>query len=284
MAEYYEHIELKTWNDFKILAEESRLEWIFRGQSNSEWELQTTLERSNIVENFPEFEDELLKDFKKGVRFYLNEEQLPNSMLEYFSLLQHFGAPSRLLDFTKSPYVAAYFAFEQASETGGKIAIWVVDKNALYQSAVYYFKDNKIKFSSESSRYAFDDQTFENVFHESKQGELNCIFPIEPFNQNRRYHLQQSIFLSQGNPYKPLLSQLDFIKDEILKKTFMKVTIPSAEKKTAIRDLIKMNINRATLFPGLDGFAKSLLLKYGNLSSLGETYEFLKYAKSKNMV
>ena len=44
-----------------------------------------------------------------------------------------------------------------------------------------------------------------------------------------------------------------------------------------------MNINRATLFPGLDGFAKSLLLKYGNLSTFGETYEFLEYAKSKNM-
>jgi hypothetical protein len=63
----------------------------------------------------------------------------------------------------------------------------------------------------------------------------------------------------------------------------MKVTIPSTEKKIAIRDLIKMNINRATLFPGLDGFAKSLLLKYGNLSSFGETYESLKYAKNKNM-
>lgn len=283
MAEYYKKIELKTWTEFKVLAEKSRLEWIFRGQSNSEWELQTTLERSNIVKGFPEFEDNLLKDFKKGVKFYLNDELLPNSVLEYFSLLQHFGAPSRLLDFTKSPYVAAYFAFEQANEPLGNIAIWVVDKNALYRSAVYYFKD-KIEFSSESSKYTFDDQTFENVFHESKTGELDCIFPIEPFNQNRRYHLQQSIFLAQGNPYKPLLDQLGFIKSDRLKKTFMKVTIPIAEKKTAIRDLIKMNINRATLFPGLDGFAKSLLLKYGNLSTLGETYEYLKYAESKNMV
>jgi hypothetical protein len=65
MEKYYEHIKLKTWSDFKELAEKSRLEWIFRGQSNSEWELQTSLERSNIVENFPEFEDELLNDFKK---------------------------------------------------------------------------------------------------------------------------------------------------------------------------------------------------------------------------
>ena len=282
MKDYFEHIELKTWNDFKELAEKSRLEWIFRGQSNSEWDLETTLERSNIIENYPEFEEELIREFKKGVKFYLKDEVMPTSLLEYFSLLQHFGAPSRLLDFTKSPYVAAYFAFEQANDENDKIAIWVVNKIILHQSAVSYF-ENRIDFSSESSKYAFDDQTFENVFLESKKGDFNCIFPTEPINQNRRYHLQQSIFLVQGNQYEPFTNQFDFIKKNVLKKTFMKVTIPSIEKKKAIRDLIKMNINRATLFPGLDGFAKSLLLKYGNLSTFGETYEFLKYAQSKNM-
>ena len=235
MKDYYEHIGLKTWNDFKVLAEKSRLEWIFRGQSNSKWELQTTLERSNLVENFPEFEDELIMDFKKGVKFYLKDEVMPTSLLEYFSLLQHFGAPSRLLDFTKSPYVAAYFAFEQANDEIDEIAIGVVNKIYLYQSAVYYF-ENRIDFSTNSSKYTFDDQTFESVFHESKKGNFNCIFPTEPNNQNQRYHLQQSIFLVQGNQYEPLTNQFDFIEKSILKKTIMKVTIPATEKKRAIRD------------------------------------------------
>lgn len=282
MIEYYKHIEIETWNDYKQLAQKSKLEWIFRGQSYSQWELQTTLERSNIMEIFPTFEDGLLFDFKQGVRFYLKDEMLPKSMLEYFSLLQHFGAPSRLLDFTKSPYIAAYFAFEKANEDDDKVAIWVVNKIFLFQSAVNFFKD-KIKFSSHRRDYAFDDQTFENVYEESKKGDFDCIFPVEPFNRNQRYHLQQSIFLVQGNPYEPLWKQFDFISKSDLKRTFMKVTIPVAEKKIAIRDLIKMNINRATLFPGLDGFAKSLLLKYGNLSKVEELYEYMIYAKSKNM-
>ncbi len=282
MIKYYEHIELEKWSDYKELAEKSRLEWIFRGQSNSDWDIQTTLERSHIVKNFPDFEDELLKDFKKGVKFYLKDESMPETTLEYLSLLQHFGAPSRLLDFTKSPYIAAYFAFEQATEDVAKVAIWVVNKIFLYQSSVCFF-ENKIDHLSGANNYAFNDRTFELAYEESKKGDFNCIFPTEPNNQNQRYHLQQSIFLSQGNPYEPLLNQLDFIKSDSLTKTFMKVTLPTSEKKTALREMHKMNINRATLFPGLDGFAKSLLIKYSNLSSYGETYEFLKYAKSKNM-
>lgn len=181
MTDYFEHIELKSWSEYKKLAEKSRLEWIFRGQSNAGWELQTTLERSNIVCNFPKFEDELLNDFKKGLKFYLESEQVPESMLEYFSMLQHFGAPSRLLDFTRSPYIAAYFAFEQATEEFDHVAIWVVDKIALHQQALYYFKD-RIEFSLGRDIYTFDDQTFENAFEESKKGDFNCIFPLRSEN------------------------------------------------------------------------------------------------------
>jgi hypothetical protein len=283
MIDYFERIELKTWSEFKELAENSRLEWIFRGQSNSEWDLETTLQRSNIIENFPHFEDEILDDFKRGLKFYLDKEELPESTLEYFSMLQHFGAPSRLLDFTKSPYIAAYFAFEQASEQIEKVAIWVVNKINLFQRSIYYF-ENKIDFTkNKNTNYTFDDLVFEDAFEKSKRENFNCIFPTEPINQNKRYHFQQSIFLTQGNPYEQFGKQLDFINKDILKKTFMKVTIPSTEKKNAIRDLIKMNVNRATLFPGLDGFAKSLLLKFGNLSTFEETFKFLEYAKKRKM-
>ncbi len=279
--EYYKEIELPNWEEFKKLAEKSRLEWIFRGQSNSKWDLQTTLERSNFIKTFPEFEDELIREFKKGAKFYLNEEQIPSTLLEWFSMIQHYGAPSRLLDFSKSPYIAAYFAFEQANLKHDKIAIWVINKIYLFQSAAYFFEGKVDNF--QSNHYTFDDQTFENVYNVSKKGNFNCLFPVEPNNLNQRYYLQQSIFLCQGNQYESLLNQFGFIKKEILHKTIMKITIPSSERKTAIRDLIKMNITRATLFPNLDGFVKSLFLKYGNLSTFGESAEFLKYAVGKKM-
>jgi hypothetical protein len=278
---YYKEIPLQSWAEFKNLAEKSMLEWIFRGQSNAEWDLETSLERSKIVADFPEFEEQLIEDFKRGAKFYLENEQLPTTLLEWYSMIQHFGAPSRLLDFSKSPYIAAYFAFEQANINVDKVAIWVIDKNGLYQRAKYYLK-NKIDKTS-SNHYAYDDNTFEKVFVKSKQDEINCLFPVEPYNVNQRYHLQQSIFICQGNPYETFLKQVDFLGD-IVEKVIMKVTIPVIERKKAMRDLEKMNITRASLFPGLDGFAKSLFLKYSNLLTLGDTFEFLKYAEDKRMV
>ncbi len=278
---HYKEIPLQNWAEFKELAEKSMLEWIFRGQSNAEWDLKTSLERSKIAEDFPEFEDQLIEDFKRGAKFYLEDEQLPTTLLEWYSMIQHFGAPSRLLDFSKSPYIAAYFAFEQANISVDKVAIWVIDKNGLYQKAKYYLKDKINKTSS--SHYAYDDYTFEQVFVKSKQDEINCIFPVEPCNFNQRYHLQQSIFVCQGNPYVTLLEQVGFLGD-IIERIIMKVTIPVTERKKAMRDLEKMNITRASLFPGLDGFAKSLFLKYSNLLTMADTFEFLKYAKDKSMI
>ncbi len=277
---YYKQIDLKTWSEFKELVEEPRLEWIYRGQSNSEWELETSLERSNIIDTFSEFEKELYDEFRKGAPFYLGNENLPITRLQWFSMMQHFGAPSRLMDFTKSPYIAAYFAFEQASPNAEKIAIWVVNKIYLFQKALYYFK-NKIEHP-DFKHHAFDDDTFEKVYNESLKDGFNCVFPLEPKQVNQRYHLQQSIFVCQGNPYGKFINQLDFIGN-LKEDTFMKITIPNSESKIAIRDLIKMNITRASLFPGLEGFAMSLFVKYENLSTFGEMSKKLSYYKKKGL-
>lgn len=282
MDEYYKCVELGTWADFKELAENSRLEWIYRGESNSKWDLETTLDRSKITKNYPEFEERLYKDFSEGAKFHLDHEEGPTSMLESFSMLQHFGAPSRLLDFTKSPYIAAYFAFENTNDDIEKIGIWIVNRTFLYTAALNFFEKNKTKWSSQKPD-SFDDGTFAKVFHDSKRDDFNCVFPVESLVQNQRYNLQQSIFLVQGNPNKSFQNQLEFIKPSLLNEIFMKVTIPTSEKKKAIRDLIQMNITRATLFPGLDGFAKSLLMKYSNLANIGEISEWLKYAQNKGL-
>ena len=96
---YYKTISLKSWEDFiKDIASKTRLEWIFRGQSNADWDLKTSLERANIVSSFPSYEEEYLNEFKRGAKFYLKDEELPSTQLEWFSMIQHFGAPSRHLD------------------------------------------------------------------------------------------------------------------------------------------------------------------------------------------
>jgi hypothetical protein len=71
------------------------------------------------------------------------------------------------------------------------------------------------------------------------------------------------------NPQRRFVDQLSFL-DYQEKPIMTKLTIPSKERKVALRDLIKMNITHATLFPGIDGFARALNLKYSTLATLRE--------------
>ncbi|MGZ5190918.1 MAG: hypothetical protein ACXWCZ_07835 [Flavisolibacter sp.] len=86
---------------------------------------------------------------------------------------------------------------------------------------------------------------------------------------NKRYSLQQSIFISTGISHIPLMEQLKFLGDGI-KESVIKIEIPSEQKKFVLRDLQQMNLYRASLFPDLDGYAASMKLRYDSMQSPDE--------------
>jgi hypothetical protein len=141
--------EMADWETFEQNLKELRAEFgnklssplLFRGQGNSEWPLTTTLERSGqermlfsdfyeliissigpAVETFtgvsiPEYDQELWRKFVDDPELLLPG---PNSFLSiplyrYMVYLRHHGFPSPLLDWSRSPYVAAFFAFRDDS-------------------------------------------------------------------------------------------------------------------------------------------------------------------------
>ena len=83
---------------------------------------------------------------------------------------------------------------------------------------------------------------------------------------NRRYSLQQSIFVSTGNSNESFISQLSFLGEEI-SKAVIKMELPSVLQKEVLRNLQRMNLNRASLFPDLDGYAASLRLRYNSMKT-----------------
>ena len=80
------------------------------GQRDADWPLQTRLER--VCSSFEraklkEAERHLLHQFQRRLHHYRVDVPALDDSLKWFALMQHHGAPTRLLDWTRSPYVAA---------------------------------------------------------------------------------------------------------------------------------------------------------------------------------
>ena len=79
--------------------------WLYRGQASPNWALETAFERCcnrlNIPkEERPKTEERVCREFRRAYHQYALHVPRRSAMLEWFSLMQHHGAPTRLLDFT----------------------------------------------------------------------------------------------------------------------------------------------------------------------------------------
>jgi hypothetical protein len=259
-------LHLKTWNDYRYFVDELSENWVFRGQAAAGWGLENAIERTEFIKHYKGIEKEFVDEFQRGARNYLNKDETPGHLIEWLALMQHHGAPTRLLDFTRSPYIAAYFAFElNWAGPGEARSIWAVNIHHLRMRAVAELKQHYAADLERSCGH-IDEALFEKIFYDNS---CSLIFPVEPFRMNRRYSLQQSIFVSTGNSYEPFMQQLSFLKDDI-EKSVVKIELPPALQKHVLRDLQKMNLNRASLFPDLDGYALSLKLRYNSMKSAEE--------------
>ena len=259
----YSTLYFDNWIDYKHFVDNLSENWDFRGQANANWHLRNAIERTDFIKLYQGIEVEFVAEFQRGARNYLNKDELPEHLIEWLALMQHHGAPTRLLDFSKSPYIAAYFAFEECFPIEkNMVGIWALNFNFLKNKALEVLSS---EFSDEIklNKNLINERLFEKVFYQNNK---RLIFPVEPFRMNRRYSLQQSIFISTGISAEPFMDQLDFLKDEI-DKAVIKIELPTILKKEVIRDLQRMNLNRASLFPDLDGYASSLRLRYDSIKT-----------------
>ena len=106
---------------------------------------------------------------------------------------------------------------------------------------------------------AIKEGTFQKIF--MRDPPIDVVLPMNPFSLNERLSIQQGVFLCPGNVLNPfednlfgLLSQYK-LKDKLKKLTFGEV---KGFRKDILQHLHRMNINAATLYPGLQGFAMSM--------------------------
>jgi hypothetical protein len=238
----YQVIRLESWEEYLSAIGDSPYEnWAFRGQRDASLPLFSALSRYLQLfkvdpRAWPEQEERILRIFKrKAIHFYPHVPERDDDF-QWLALMQDHGAPTRLLDFTWSPYVAAFFALHN---TVGDGVIWACNP---FEIA----RHKKVTLEHPGS--------FRKYF---MTGTDAFVWLGEPYAMNRRLIAQSGTFLVPG--------LLDKSIDSILMEypnpmdTLVKFILPAATiRDKGMRELYRMNITQSTLFPDLDGLARSL--------------------------
>ena len=257
-------------------------EWLFRGMHCSGWKLETALERAckthyeQDLSKAPRIEQILTREFRR--RYNNHRVEIPDpDGIEWLSLMQHYGAPTRLLDFTYTFFIAAYFAMEKPCEKSCPHAIWAVRSKWAAESGITLLREGgkNIRYlENEQNEMQWELQKpfFESLLNlkEPNQEERNrlsinnhlCVFPVNAMRLNERSTIQQGVFLCAGNVTKPFEENLKSLSGFDNKENLVKLLIPDGLRLEALKRLHAMNINRASLFPGLQGFAESLAIHH----------------------
>jgi hypothetical protein len=249
--------ELESWLD---LAKYKKHGWIYRGQNDESRGLSTSLDRcldrhSIRPGDRPPIEAELLREFRRAYHQYGSHLPAEQNTLEWLSLMQHHGAPTRLLDFSYSIYVAAYFAVEDAKSQS---AIWAINGPWAFQQTYKLFKDasKPCRLLDVERIEERDEESFNETYLQ-----LPCVpsvCPLNPYRLNERLRLQKGVFLIPGDITQSFETNLSALSGYNSAESMLKIVIPESLKRELTEQLYYMNITRMSLFPGLDGFCKAL--------------------------
>ena len=244
-------------NTYDEKIDRHRSPFIYRGMNDAQKSLKTSLAR--LGGPYAKLERHLLRNFKKYAHTNVLSGQ---SNWNWLALAQHHGLPSRLLDWTYSPYVALHFAMNDLQSFHKDGVIWVLNYVKLNQ---YLPEKLKAAIQKEDSN-TFTAEMLESVCQtldelDALDTEPFLLF-LEPPSLDNRIVNQFALF--------SLLSSSTTLLDDWLEdhdQYYHRVIIP-AELKWEIRDkLDQANITERVLFPGLDGLSMWLKRQYSSKHS-----------------
>lgn len=229
------HGQKMSWNAFKTsISSQSKFSFLFRGQSEP-WSLCTSFHRRDRY-RMSEFTNKDVKQLHQrlsAITKHFFDLAVPDQNGAFFNLLQHHGYPTPLLDWSHSPYVAAFFAFRDRP--------------------IGYEGDAVVRI------YIFNNQGWQQRFPQIKN--LDPPFP----------HLSVMEFIAIDNPRLvpqqavTTVTNLHDIEAYILEresetgvKYLEAIDIPANEREVAMRDLRFMGITAGSMFPSIDGVCEEL--------------------------
>lgn len=259
----------------KLPSKELPQWWIFRGMS-SDFPLQTSLERVLIDADINlakalEIERKLLKEFKRRAHYYVDPLPTHGDVLGWLALMQHYGAPTRLLDWTYSFFVAVFFALRDAVSNPPQdrkpAVVWALYRDAFglkeqapAAKAAYDTAEAKSSWQADMGRPDADNiyDGINGYLLHIMDNPTRSIWAINAFQLNERLSLQQGLFLCPGDLTTSFEDNLMAGAPSPENLMCFKISTEPEARREMLGALHRMNINNASLFPGLDGFASSL--------------------------
>jgi len=213
--------------------------YIWRGQRRSDWSLSSSLDRLFAKLGFLTAGPDLLearseahlKTFRHAARGRRGPNPAALDENEWWALSQHFGLATPLLDWTLSPFAAAYFAFEElTSDITSHRVIFALDQTAIEQKNHELDHGKSIERGRPPILELFDSLSEENPRLVSQGG----LFTRTPIG----VPVEQWVAQQFEGSSKPVLFRIE---------------IPERDRLTCLRALDRMNINHLSLFPDLSG-------------------------------
>jgi hypothetical protein len=231
-----------TWTEFKsIAASDLELDgaMIYRGQRLSNWGLVSSLHRTALVRSIPElkqYADFMLPQVHDALETWLGRAwdlKSPLGLAEFLAFLQHNGFPTPLLDWTESPYIATYFAFE----------------------GVNHFKAQ----TENVTVFAFNQREWTSTFKQ-----VNDFADFTPHVSllrprqvgNHKLVLQQGCFTVTNVPD---IEEHIKLNETDKKKFLLKYEFDIRERPKIMRELSLMGISAVQLMPSVEAVCKKAL-------------------------
>jgi len=259
--------------------------WVFRGLKSSAYELQPSIEREarDKTMEWAALEELVLSEYKARARMHLSAPLIPSDEVSWLAQMQHYAIPTRLLDFTYSPFVALYFAVADGHQESGRthLRLWAVDAEAVNNRFKFVARMaaraakkeggetfvvanlDPDYFSTDRDSVAADIQELHELMNssltanEKRRGVLNrsgCVCAALPPAFNPRLASQQGLFLlncAENISFSASLAKMMEGSDGWCKVIDIPVgLIPEIEGR-----LFQMNVHHQSLFPDMEGLA-----------------------------